>query len=173
MPLTSYLNTHEKIYLVAITLVFTLQIFAQSTVKCVIKTSLGDIQLELYPKKAPITVSNFLNYVDGNLYKNSSFFRVCTPDNEAKREIKIEVVQGGNVEDEKSFNPIQIETTEQTGILHKHGTISMARAAPNSATNSFFICINDNETLYLQNSYMEAGIHCSPLPQFVHFIYGH
>lgn len=137
----------KKIYLVVIALLFSLQILSQRTVKCVIKTSLGDIELELYPEKAPITAANFLKYVDENLYKNSSFFRVCTQENEADREIKIEVIQGGNVAEGKSFKPIQIETTKQTKIRHKHGTISMARGTPNSATNSFFICINDQPEL--------------------------
>lgn len=137
----------KKIYLVAITLVFSLQIISQSTVKCVIKTSLGDIQLDLYPEKAPITVSNFLKYVDGGLFESSSFFRVCTSENEAERDIKIEVIQGGNIAEGTSLKAIQIETTEQTNILHKHGIISMARGTPNSATNSFFICINDQPEL--------------------------
>jgi len=81
------------------------------------------------------------------LYNNSSFFRVTTPENEATRAIKIEVIQGGNIPREKQFAPIEIETTEQTKILHKNGTLSMARATPNSATSSFFICINDQPSL--------------------------
>ncbi len=128
-------------------LLFSLQVFSQNTVKCFIKTSIGDIQLELYPEKAPKTVSNFLRYVDGNLYEKASFFRVCTPNNEADRDIQIEVIQGGIETEETSFPAIELETTEQTQLLHKNGTISMARGVPNSATNSFFICINDQPEL--------------------------
>lgn len=88
-----------------------------------------------------------MNYVDQDLYKNSSFFRVCTNANEAEREIKIEVIQGGNVREGKEFPPIKLETTEETGLFHKNGTISMARSDPDSATSSFFICINDQPEL--------------------------
>ncbi|MEN8139247.1 MAG: peptidylprolyl isomerase [Bacteroidota bacterium] len=137
----------KKLILIVVSMVFSLHLFSQSTVKCVIKTSKGDIYLELYPEKAPVTVGNFLKYVDADLYTNSSFFRTCTPENEADRDIKIQVIQGGDVEEEKSFDPIKIETTKETSILHKHGTVSMARAEPNTATSSFFICINDQPEL--------------------------
>jgi peptidyl-prolyl cis-trans isomerase A (cyclophilin A) len=75
------------------------------------------------------------------------FFRVCTPENEKERTIKIQVIQGGEVSEAKQFEPISIETTKQTGIRHHDGTLSMARDAPNSATSSFFICINDQPEL--------------------------
>ena len=120
---------------------------AQGVIPCMIKTSLGDIEIELYADKAPITVHNFLRYVDEDLYKNSSFFRSCTPENEAKRDIKIEVIQGGNINKEKLFEPIVIETTAQTKLRHKDGTLSMARSKPNSVTSQFFICINDQPEL--------------------------
>ncbi|HKK12661.1 MAG TPA: peptidylprolyl isomerase [Flavobacteriaceae bacterium] len=122
----------------------------QHTVNCEIQTSKGNILIELYPNKAPITVSNFLKYVDNKLYDNSSFFRVCTLKNEADRDIKIEVIQGGNVEESKTFPPIKMETTEQTGIKHVNGTISMARNGPDTATSQFFICINDQPELDYQ-----------------------
>jgi peptidyl-prolyl cis-trans isomerase A (cyclophilin A) len=121
--------------------------FSQKTVSCIIETSLGSIKIELYPEKAPVTVANFLKYVDQQLYNGTSFFRVCTPENEKDRTIKIQVIQGGDIPENKQFAPIQIETTKQTGILHQDGTLSMARDTPNSATCSFFICINDQPEL--------------------------
>jgi peptidyl-prolyl cis-trans isomerase A (cyclophilin A) len=120
---------------------------AQSVVNCVISTDFGDIEVELYAEKAPITVTNFLRYVDAGLYKNSSFYRVTTADNEANRDIKIEVIQGGNIPEGSTFDPIPIETTDKTGIKHLDGSISMARSDPNSATSSFFICINNQPEL--------------------------
>ncbi len=120
---------------------------AQKKVVCVIKTELGDIRVELYPKKAPVTVANFLRYVDAKLYDGSSFFRSVTMNNQPKDSIKIEVIQGGEVDSLKQFEPIAMETTLRTGIKHKDGVISMARSAPNSATCSFFICINDQPEL--------------------------
>lgn len=122
----------------------------QNIINCEIQTTKGSIEIELYPDKAPITVANFLSYVDNALYDNSSFFRVCTPQNEADREIKIEVIQGGNIDESKSFPAIKMETTEVTGIKHLNGTISMARMEPNSATSQFFICINDQPELDYQ-----------------------
>ena len=120
---------------------------AQNEISCKIRTSKGDIIVELYPDAAPITVRNFMNYVTAKAYHGSSFFRVCTPENEAERNIKIQVIQGGNIIGGAQQAPIEIETTEQTGILHKNGTLSMARGAPNSATSSFFICIEDQPEL--------------------------
>jgi peptidyl-prolyl cis-trans isomerase A (cyclophilin A) len=122
----------------------------QKTINCEIQTSEGNIIIELYPNKAPITVSNFLKYINNRLYDNSSFFRVCTLENEAERDIKIEVIQGGNIDETKSFPPIKMETTEQTGINHLNGTLSMARMGPDTATSQFFICINDQPELDYQ-----------------------
>ena len=124
----------------------TVILFAQEQ-KVAIISSLGTIEVVLYPDKAPVTVGNFLQYVDKGAYTNSSFFRVCNPENEANREVKIEVIQGGNVSQENILPPIALETTEKTGILHKDGVISMARSGPDSATSSFFICINDQPEL--------------------------
>lgn len=119
----------------------------EKTTTCTIETSLGVIEIKLYPEKAPKTVANFLKYVDSGRYTNSSFFRACTPANEADRDIKIEVIQGGDMPTEKEMDPIDIETTEQSGLLHQDGTLSMARDTPNSATCSFFICIGAQPSL--------------------------
>lgn len=120
---------------------------SQSNIQCKIETTLGNIVVELYPDKAPITVTNFMKYVDNNLYENSTFFRVCTPENEAERDIKIEVIQGGSIDNSKSFDPIVLETTNTTNLLHKNGVMSMARSSANTATSSFFICVNDQPEL--------------------------
>lgn len=127
---------------------FSYSVQAQDIVNCVIETSLGKIEIELYADKAPITVANFLRYVDTGLYTKSSFYRVCTAENEANREVKIEVIQGGNVANNKRFEAIQLESTDKTGVLHEDGTLSMARTGdPHSATSHFFICINDQTEL--------------------------
>ncbi|OIQ37622.1 MAG: peptidylprolyl isomerase [Bacteroidetes bacterium MedPE-SWsnd-G1] len=117
------------------------------TINCLIKTDKGDIIIELYPEKAPITVANFLKYVDANKYENSAFFRVCNTQNEAERSIPIEVIQGGLNENAEGFPPINIETTKETGLKHENGTLSMARLEPNTATDSFFICIGNQPEL--------------------------
>ena len=120
---------------------------AQEPVRCLIETELGNIAIELYPAKAPITVKNFLYYTDHHLYDSTNFFRVCTPANEATREVKIEVIQGGDIAKEKLLPPIAIETTAQTGLKHVDGAVSMARLGPNTATCNFFICVGSQPAL--------------------------
>ena len=138
----------KKIFITLLLLLFVITNgSAQKKEICIIKTSLGDITVELYPKKAPITVTNFLKYVDANLYDNTSFFRSVTLNNQPKDSVKIEVIQGGEVDSTKVFAAIQLERTSKTGLLHKNGAISMARDIPDSATCSFFICINDQPSL--------------------------
>ena len=109
-----------------------------------IKTSEGDIKIKLYAKKAPITVENFLKYIEEKIYDGGSFYRVVRLDNQPQSSVKIEVIQGGLNDDKtkKTFPPIELETTEKTKIKHLDGAISMARGEPNSATSEFFICVN-------------------------------
>ena len=121
-------------------------ISCNNTINCEIETTDGTILVELYPNKAPNTVVNFLKYVDAGLYSNGSFFRVTTPENEATRDVKIEVIQGGKGEG-KDFDPIAIDTIYKTGILHEDRTLSMARSGANTATNNFSICINAQPSL--------------------------
>lgn len=137
----------KRVLLAVSLLFFVLILPAQKKVKCLIKTELGNITIELYPAKAPVTVANFLKYVDAHLYDSSSFFRAVTLNNQPKDSVKIEVIQGGDVDSLKEFSAIPLETTKQTGLLHKNGTISMARGKPATATSSFFICINDQPSL--------------------------
>lgn len=114
-----------------------------------INTELGQIKVEIYEKQAPITATNFLRYVDINRYKNSTFYRVVTPDNQTNP-VKIEVIQGGlgfSKNARESFSPIRHETTQITGIRHTDGVISMARGKPGSASSEFFICIGDQPEL--------------------------
>jgi peptidyl-prolyl cis-trans isomerase A (cyclophilin A) len=114
----------------------------------IIKTESGDIIVELYADRAPVTVKNFLHYVDSSLYQNACFYRVVRMDNQPNGSVKIEVIQGGRWENENNgFAPIIHETTRTTGILHKDGVISMARSTPGSATSEFFICVGDQPEL--------------------------
>ncbi|HSC36504.1 MAG TPA: peptidylprolyl isomerase [Chitinophagaceae bacterium] len=112
-----------------------------------IQTSLGDIEVELYPSKAPKTAGAFLSYVDSGFYKNGSFYRVLTDDNQPSNAPKSELVQGGiwktNHRKAVSLPGIPHETTKQSGLLHTNGVISLARLQPGSATTEFFICVGD------------------------------
>jgi peptidyl-prolyl cis-trans isomerase A (cyclophilin A) len=114
-----------------------------------LSTELGDIVIEVYLHKAPITAANFLRYVDEDRYRDASFYRVVTMDNQPDNDVKIEVIQGGIgfVESESRLAPIEHETTDKTGILHTDGVVSMARAEPGTASSEFFICIGDQPDL--------------------------
>ncbi|MBA3673556.1 MAG: peptidylprolyl isomerase [Chitinophagaceae bacterium] len=113
----------------------------------IIETNFGDIEVELYPDKAPKTVTAFLSYVDSGFYKNSSFYRVLKEENQPSVSFKSELIQGGiwhtNYKKGVSLPGIMHEPTNQTGILHKNGTISLARTLPGTANSEFFICVGD------------------------------
>jgi peptidyl-prolyl cis-trans isomerase A (cyclophilin A) len=110
-------------------------------VTCRIRTEVGEIHVRIYPDQAPVTAANFLRYVEAGLYNHTNFFRVLTPANQPDDPFRIEVIQGGAVDEKKCFPAITHETTKMTGLSHKDGTISMARAGPGTAACSFFICI--------------------------------
>jgi len=122
--------------------------FAQNS-QIKIETELGSMVVELYDQDAPVTVSNFLKYVDQNMWKGASFYRVVTMENQPDKDVKIEVVQGGLgwSDSLRRLEPIEHESTEVTGIKHKNGVISMARSAPGSADAEFFICVGDQPSL--------------------------
>jgi len=119
--------------------------YKEPTVK--IKTNFGDILVELYPERAPKTVAAFLSYVDSGYYKNSSFYRVLKEEDQPSNAFKSQLIQGGiwqsQYKKQLSLPGIPHETTRQTGILHKDGTISLARTAPGTANTEFFIVIGD------------------------------
>ena len=119
------------------------------SVRVLIQTDKGDIEVELDAAKAPNTVANFLKYVDGKFYDGGRFHRTVTPDNQPDNKVKIEVVQAGiNPEKTKDeFKPIKLERTKDTKLAHKDGTISMARDGPDTATSDFFICVGDQPEL--------------------------
>jgi len=106
----------------------------------VLETSLGDIEVELNAEKAPVTVENFLTYVNAGWYDGLCFHRVMFGF----------VVQGGGFEPDGTFKntmePIEIES--DNGLSNLNGTIAMARSTePDSATSQFYFNINDNTAL--------------------------
>ena len=121
------------------------KIYKEPTIK--IETTFGDIIIELYPEKAPKTVTAFLSYVDSGYFKNGSFYRVLKEEDQPSSAFKSNLIQGGiwQTQNKKQLTVpvIPHETTKQTGILHKNGTISLARNAPGSASTEFFIVIGD------------------------------
>ena len=169
----------------------------------------GTVEAELYKAKAPVTVQNFLHYVDAGQYEGGRFYRTVREDNQAEGSVLINVIQGGvdpdrvidegegklsplaerrffhpppassqssesappahprfiattnnclprhNAEESeegglkrfKKAPPVTLEKTNATGLLHKDGSLSMARSTPDSATTEFFVCIGDQPEL--------------------------
>jgi len=105
------------------------------------KTSKGTFTVQLFDKQAPITVENFLQYVDDGFFEGTVFHRV----------IPGFMVQGGGMDANMKTKsgqraPIQNEATN--GLKNKRGTLAMARTNDiNSATSQFFINLVDNDFL--------------------------
>lgn len=122
---------------------------AQSPVRVLVQTELGDIVLEIDTVRAPNTAANFLKYVDAKHYDGGTFHRTVKMDNQPDSPVKIEVIQAGVNPDlaKQGFPAIPLERTSVTGLKHTDGAISMARGAPDSATSGWFITINDQPSL--------------------------
>jgi peptidyl-prolyl cis-trans isomerase A (cyclophilin A) len=113
---------------------------AQANPQVLIKTSKGEIVLELYPAKAPITVENFLKYVDDKHYDNTIFHRV----------IGNFMIQGGGFTADMKQKPTRagIKLESQNGLKNDTGWVAMARTSvPDSASSQFFINVVDNAML--------------------------
>lgn len=117
----------------------------------IIETKWGDIEVELYPDKAPQSTAAFLKYVDSGFYKNSHFYRVLKVDNQPSNAGKAELIQGGmyksNYKKSRSVPGIPHESTQLTGLRHTEGTLSFARQEPGTARTEFFITIGEQTGL--------------------------
>jgi cyclophilin family peptidyl-prolyl cis-trans isomerase len=102
-----------------------------------LKTSMGNVVMELYPDKAPKTVDNFLKYVKSGHYNGTIFHRVI-PDF---------MVQGGGFDKDMKQKPTSgtVENEAKNGLKNEPYTVAMARTAdPHSASAQFFINVKDN-----------------------------
>jgi len=136
-----------------------------------IETPMGVITADLYPDHAPVTVANFLDYVDAELYDGGRFHRTVRLDNQSNANLKLDIADAGIATERKGalpndqvvieviqggINParvseqrpaIVLERTSQTGLQHTDGALSMGRLTADSAVSEFFICINDQPGL--------------------------
>ena len=113
----------------------------------VMETSMGTIKIELFEDKAPITVKNFLEYVDDKHYDGTIFHRV----------IADFMIQGGGFEPgmkrEEKTQATPIKNESGNGLSNERGTLAMARTRePDSATAQFFINVKDNDFLDQANA---------------------
>ena len=118
--------------------------------KVLLKTTLGDITLELYPAKAPITVKNFLSYVNDKFYDGTIFHRV----------IPNFMIQGGGFTGDMSQKTTRpaIKNEAGNGLKNDRGTIAMARLPePDTASSQFFINLVNNDLNHKDNSVAGFG----------------
>jgi peptidyl-prolyl cis-trans isomerase A (cyclophilin A) len=101
-----------------------------------LETAMGAIVLELAADKAPVTVANYLRYVDARRYDGTAFFRAT----QAPGAPTVGFVQAGIKVAAKLYPAIAHESTLQTGLKHLDGTISMARLGLGTAQSDFVIC---------------------------------
>lgn len=105
-----------------------------------VETSLGNFTIELFPDRAPLTVENFLKYVDRGQYTDTLFHRV----------IANFVIQGGGYDTHYQLKPAPIKTFNESGngLTNQRGTVGLARAvAPHSGDCQFYVNLNDNSEL--------------------------
>ena len=124
-----------------------------NTPKVMLETSMGNIKLELFEQDAPLTVANFLAYVDAGHYDSTIFHRV----------IPGFMIQGGGFTPDMSQKPARapIKNEAKTAGANTRGTVAMARTMiVDSATCQFFINIVDNDFLNYQNSSPQGFGYC-------------
>ena len=116
-------------------------------------TNFGEIVLELDVEKAPVTVANFLQYVESGFYNNTIFHRV----------IDGFMIQGGGFDPDMRQKPTQpsIKNEANNGLQNKKYTIAMARTPnPDSASSQFFINVADNDFLNFSSPTAQGWGYC-------------
>jgi peptidyl-prolyl cis-trans isomerase B (cyclophilin B) len=116
-------------------------------------TNFGELTLELDAEKAPITVANFLEYVDSGFYDNTIFHRV----------IDGFMIQGGGFKQGMSQKPTneEIKNEADNGLQNKTYTVAMARTPnPHSASSQFFINVADNDFLNFSSPTAQGWGYC-------------
>lgn len=130
----------KRTFLIAAALTFALATIAQENPEVKLDTDLGSIVIELYPQKAPVTVENFLGYVNDYYYPGTLFHRV----------VEGFIIQTGgysfDLTPREPGEPIINESAN--GLLNQRGTLAMARLRdPDSARAQFFFNLADNSHL--------------------------
>lgn len=128
-------------------------LFAAENPVVLMKTSMGEIEIELFQDKAPLTVKNFIMYANKGFYNGTIFHRV----------ISNFMIQGGGftpgMKEKKTSAPVKNEA--DNGLLNKAGTVAMARTADvHSATAQFFINVLNNPSLDYKSSTSEGYGYC-------------
>ena len=129
-----------KLFFIFLLSFLSINVFAEKNVQFVINTSKGNIVIETYPEKAPITVKNFESYVNTGFYNATIFHRV----------IDGFMIQGGGFTKDMSQKQTDapIKNEADNGLKNEKYSVAMARTQdPDSASSQFFINVNDNNFL--------------------------
>ena len=122
------------------------------------ETTLGDFTIELLEKDAPLSVANFLRYVDDGFFDGTIFHRIVAGF----------VIQGGGLTadfSQKATRP-PVRNEAANGLLNERGTLSMARTdSPHSATSQFFVNLKDN-------AFLDPGRGNAGYAVFAHVMHG-
>jgi len=125
----------------------------RNKIMILMKTSMGDIKIELDKEKAPKTVANFLGYVEAGHYTGTIFHRV----------INGFMIQGGGFDEQMGQKPAPntVENEANNGLANDIGTIAMARTSdPHSAGAQFFINVKDNDFLNFRAETVQGWGYC-------------
>ena len=150
-------STRQAVHILSATLLVMVSVMVTSSFSekasgnpvVVIKTSVGDITVELFQNKAPKSVENFLAYAESGYYNGTIFHRV----------IKGFMIQGGGFTPDMTRKPTKspIQNEANNGLKNTRGTLAMARTSDvNSATSQFFINTVDNTGLDYRGSTPDA-----------------
>jgi len=143
----------KRLVIVSIFLIISTGVFAVQNPSVLMKTSMGEIEIELFQDKAPLTVVNFLSYVDKGFYNGTVFHRVIVDF----------MIQGGGftpgMKEKKTSLPVKNEADNR--IQNTTGTVAMARTADvHSATAQFFINVGNNSFLDYKSSTSDGYGYC-------------
>ena len=121
---------------------------AESNPNVIFETELGAIEVELFVDQAPASTGSVLKLVDQGLYNGEGFYRVVRPNNDNGNPV-ISVIQGGVLDPlvAQTVELVEHETTDQTGLKHLDGVVSLARTGGSGSGATFFICIGDQPSL--------------------------
>ena len=140
-------SIHKQLSLLLLTALAACGSKIDNSPNVILETSLGAIEIEVYPEKAPLSAGDFLNYVDRKYYHGQGFYRVVRADNDP-RQMGMSLIQGGRLNIESVGAPIAHETTKMTGLRNNAGSVAIAREEPGTGSAAFFfINIDDNNFL--------------------------
>jgi len=120
---------------------------SDKTPNVIFETSEGNIEIEVYPEKAPLSAADFLYHVDHGLYEGQGFYRVVTPKTDPL-DMGMSLIQGGRLDLVPVTAAVDHEPTGASGLTNREGSVTMARDEVDTGSAAyFFINLGDNSFL--------------------------